>query len=74
VRVPFPEKALSVLEGVLGEVDAVAAGFWTNNMHDHGPFVLSQVVPGFAPVHVVLPVFVPGAHNETVPLAMVTWA
>ena len=74
MRVPFPAKLLLVFDGVLGEVDAGAAGFWTNNMHAHVPFVLSQVVPGFEPGHVVLPVFVPGAHNETVPLAIATVA
>ena len=55
VRVPLPAKELAVFDGVPCEVDTVAAGFWTNSIH--------------VPVHPV-PQFVPGAHNEMVPLVI----
>ena len=60
VRFPFPAKELLVFEGDPSEVDAVAAGFWTNSMHDVGPAELVHVVPQF----------VPGEHKETVPLVI----
>ena len=72
VRVPLPLKVLLVLDGVPSDVDVVAAGFCTNSRHDV-PVVAVHPDPKLVVVHVV-PVDVPGAHSETLPLLMATWA
>ena len=72
MRVPLPLKVLLVVDGVPFAVDVVAAGFCTNSRHDV-PVVAAHPDPKFEVVHVV-PVDVPGAHNEMVPLVMATWA
>ena len=60
----MPEKVLSVVDcgspplvGCPSDADASAAGFWTNSMQD-------------PPLTQFFPQFVPGAHNETVPLVI----
>ena len=74
MRVPLPLKQFTVLPPHdASEVDAVAAGFWTNSRHDVGPAALVHCVPKFVVEH-VSPVDVPGAHSETLPLVMATVA
>ena len=54
---------LTVFAGVFSAVDMVAAGFWIISMHEVGP-----------PAAQLFPQFVPGAHSDTLPLVIATFA